>query len=238
MRAAAHAFIKEVICCKIVQANVLGTRPQATRNERTMTITEIILAAILIADFFFALTVVFVERKNPAAVWAWLLVLFFLPVIGFILYVFLGQNYRKKKMFRLKQEADEALKNLIELQKSELKKSEIPGLKDLPGVFRRMVLMLIQDSGSMLTTNNGIKAYTDGSEKFADLITAIRGARDHIHLEYYIWRRDRLSHEIREALTERAAAGVEVRVLCDGLGCARLPRHFFDELTSAGGQVA
>jgi cardiolipin synthase len=39
-------------------------------------------------------------------------------------------------------------------------------------------------------------------------------------------------------LTERALAGVEVRVLCDGLGCAKLPRNFFDGLKSAGGKIA
>ena len=101
-----------------------------------------------------------------------------------------------------------------------------------------MVLMLVEDSGSILTTNNQIKVYADGNEKFADLIAAIKAARDHVHLEYYIWRNDALSHEMREALTQRARAGVEVKLLCDGLGCARLPRHFFDELKNAGGQVA
>jgi cardiolipin synthase len=80
--------------------------------------------------------------------------------------------------------------------------------------------------------------YTDGTEKFADLIAAIKGARDHGHLEYYIWRRETLAHEMREALTERASAGVEVRVLCDGLGCARLPQDFFDDLRRAGGDIA
>jgi cardiolipin synthase len=202
-----------------------------------MSITDLILIAILISDLLFAITIVFFERKNSAAVWAWLLVLFFLPVVGFVLYVFLGQNYRKKKMFRIKEDADEALRTLIEQQKSELKTREIPALNHLSSVFRRMILMLIEDNGSMLSTNNQVKPYTDGSEKFADLIAAIKGARDHIHLEYYIWRDDALSHELRDVLTDRSSAGVEVRVLCDGLGCARLPRNFFCNLKSAGGQV-
>jgi Phosphatidylserine/phosphatidylglycerophosphate/cardiolipin synthases and related enzymes len=203
-----------------------------------MSITDLILIAILISDLLFAITIVFFERKNSAAVWAWLLVLFFLPVVGFVLYVFLGQNYRKKKMFQSKQDADEALRTLIEQQKSELKTREIPALNHLSSVFRRMILMLIEDNGSMLSTNNQVKPYTDGSEKFADLVAAIKGARDHVHLEYYIWRDDGLSHELRDVLTERASVGVEVRVLCDGLGCARLPRNFFCNLKSAGGQVA
>ena len=203
-----------------------------------MTITDLVLIAILVSDLLFAITIVFFERKSPATVWAWLLVLFFLPVVGFVLYVFLGQNYRKKKMFRMKQDADTTFKGLVELQKSELKASDVPATEHLSAAFRRMVLMLVEDNGSILTTNNQIKVYIDGKEKFCDLIAAIKGAHDHIHLEYYIWRNDTLSREIRESLTERARAGVEVKLLCDGLGCARLPIHFFDDLKRAGGQVA
>ena len=86
-----------------------------------MTITDLIYLAILISDLAFAISIVFFERKNPADVWAWLLVLFFLPVLGFILYLFLGQNYRKKKMFQLKQDEDTAFRKIVELHKSELK---------------------------------------------------------------------------------------------------------------------
>ena len=158
-----------------------------------MSITDLILIAILISDLLFAITIVFFERKNPATVWAWLLVLFFLPVVGFVLYVLIGQNYRKKKMFRMKQDADTAFMGLVELQKSELKASEIPATEHLSAAFRRMVLMLVEDNSSMLTTNNQIKVYTDGKEKFSDLFAAIKAAHDHIHLEYYIWRKDRKS---------------------------------------------
>jgi len=203
-----------------------------------MSITDFLLIVILVSDLIFAITIVFFDTKNPAEVWAWLLVLYFLPVLGFVLYIFFGQNYRKKKMFRLKHDADRAFMRLIELQKSELKASEIPATDHLSASFRRMVLMLIEDDASILTTNNQIKVYTDGSEKFADLIAAIKAARDHVHLEYYLWRNDALSHEMREVLTQRARAGVDVKLLCDGLGCAGLPPHFFDELKNVGGQVA
>ena len=229
--------IKEDICPENIQTAATARHCRLVLKE-DMSITDLVLIAILVSDLLFAITIVFFDRKNPANVWAWLLVLYFLPVVGFVLYIFLGQNYRKKKMFRLKQDADKALRRLIELQKSELKASDIPATDHLSAAFRRMVLMLVEDDGSILTTNNQIKVYTDGNEKFADLIAAIKAARDHVHLEYYIWRNDALSHEMREVLTQRARAGVEVKLLCDGLGCAHLSRHFFDELKNAGGQVA
>ncbi|MGZ4944504.1 MAG: cardiolipin synthase [Halobacteriota archaeon] len=203
-----------------------------------MTIVEVILLVIILSDLLFAITIVFFERKAPAAAWAWLMALFFLPVVGFVLYVFLGQNYRKKKMFHIKSEADQRLTKIIEAEKHELSVHDVPAMTGLPDVFRRMVLMLLENNNAVLTANNDVTIYTDGKEKFASLLSAIRGARDHVHLEYYIWRNDELSNELRAALTERAHAGVAVRLLCDGLGCARLPRDFFSELERAGGQVA
>jgi cardiolipin synthase len=83
----------------------------------------------------------------------------------------------------MKQDADTAFRNLVESQKSELT-SEIRATAHLSAGFRRMVLMLVEDSSSILTTNNQIKVYTDGARKFSDLIAAIKGAHDHIHLEY------------------------------------------------------
>ncbi len=203
-----------------------------------MTITEIILLVIILSDLLFAVIIVFFERKGPAAAWAWLLVLFFLPVVGFALYAFLGQNYRKKKMFHIKGDADQRLTKIIEAEKQELQTRDIPCITGLPDVFQRMVLMLFENNNAVLTASNDVTLYTDGKKKFASLLSAISGARDHVHLEYYIWRNDELSKKMRAALTERARAGVAVKLLCDGLGCARLPRDFFDELERAGGQVA
>ncbi|MGZ4912666.1 MAG: cardiolipin synthase [Halobacteriota archaeon] len=203
-----------------------------------MTITEVILYIILLSDLLFAITIVFFERKAPTAAWAWLMILFFLPVVGFILYVFLGQNYHKKKMFHIKSEADQTLTEIIEAQKHELRAQDISATIGLSDVFRRMVLMLLESNNAVLTARNDVTIFTDGKEKFKSVLSAIRGAQDHVHLEYYIWRNDDLSKEIRAALTERASAGVAVRLLCDGLGCARLPKDFFSELERAGGQVA
>ena len=203
-----------------------------------MSITEILLIVILVSDFVFAMTVVFWGKKSPTAIMAWLMVFYFLPVVGFILYLFLGQNYRKEKMFQIKKDVDQALIAFIKSQKSELKAQEITVTNHISCVLRQMILMLLENNDAALTTDSQVKIYTDGNDKFTDLISAIKGAHDHIHLEYYIWRDDRLSHEMRDALTGRARAGVEVRLLCDGLGCARLPRNFFNELKKSGGEVA
>lgn len=202
-------------------------------------IWDFLFLIIMLLNIIFVISVVFLERKNPSATLAWVMALVLLPVVGFILYLFLGQTYRKDKMFRVKQEEDQKLQDLIESEKKELKKdSDQVQVDQTDAALRRMILMLLEDSGAVITLNNEVRVYTDGKEKFADLIRDIKVATDFIHLEYYIWKNDGIGNDMRIALTERARAGIEVRLLCDGLGCAGLPRHFFDEFKKAGGKVA
>ncbi len=101
-----------------------------------------------------------------------------------------------------------------------------------------MALLLLQDNQALVTTNNQITPYTDGKAKFADLIEDINNARDHVHLEYFVLKDDGLGREIMKALTKKARAGVEVRLLVDGVGSGGLPSHFYNDLSAAGGKHA
>ena len=42
-----------------------------------------------------AIIVIFLEHKDAGPTWAWLMVLFFIPILGFILYLLFGQNLTK-----------------------------------------------------------------------------------------------------------------------------------------------
>lgn len=203
-----------------------------------MQIYELLLPIAFILNIIFAVSIVFVRRKNPASVPGWLLVLFLLPIVGCFLYLVFGQSYRKEKMFHIKHEADQKVTEEMAAQVQKIKSSAEKPDSRWTGAFRRMALLLLQDNHALITTNNQITPYTDGKTKFADLLEAIRNARDHVHMEYFILKDDGLGRDIMKALTERALAGVEVRLLVDGVGSGGLPRHFYDELTAAGGKHA
>jgi cardiolipin synthase len=203
-----------------------------------MQLYDLLLPIAFLLNIIFAVTIVFVRRKNPASVPGWLLVLFLLPIIGCFLYLVFGQSYRKEKMFHLKHEADQKVTEYMKAQIEEVKSKAGKLDNRWSGAFRRMALLLLQDNQALITTNNQITPYTDGKAKFADLLEAIRSARDHVHMEYFILKDDGLGRDIMKALTERARAGVEVRLLVDGMGGGGLPRHFYDELTAAGGKHA
>jgi cardiolipin synthase A/B len=78
----------------------------------------------------------------------------------------------------------------------------------------------------------------DGDEYFPRMLQAIRAAERTVNLTCYIWEPGEVSDAFFGALIERAEAGVEVRVMLDGLGCIRAPAEDIERLEKAGGSVA
>ncbi|NLL69704.1 MAG: cardiolipin synthase [Epulopiscium sp.] len=204
-----------------------------------MNLTEVILwflRNILFINILLAILIVFFERRNPTSVWAWLMILFFIPIVGFILYLFLGQDLRRKKMFKEKEEEDQ-MQNMIHIQEQSLYDNEFQFYDPELESFRDMVHFHLKSNNALYSSNNSVKILVDGDEKFHHLIESIRNAKQYIHMEYYIIRNDALGKEIVSLLAEKAAEGVEVKLLYDGMGCIWLPRKFFNPIIKAGGQV-
>ena len=83
-----------------------------------------------------------------------------------------------------------------------------------------------------------IDVFTNGENFYEAELTAIRNARRNISLEAYIFHRGEVAKRFLDALSERARAGVEVRVVIDWLGSFRITKHYFKPLTDDGGRVA
>jgi len=201
-------------------------------------LTNSIVLILFVLNILFAISLVFFERKNPSATLAWLAVLMFLPLLGFLLYLIFGQTFYKEKMFKVKAELDVKQKSLLKGQLEELQEYKTSPSDGELDKYLAMAHMLLVNDMALLTGNNKIQVYTDGNDKFNALLDVIKNATQHIHIEYYIIRNDALGKKIVAALVKKAKEGVEVRLIYDGQGCARLPRKFFKELTDAGGQVA
>src|SRR3546814_10833656 len=89
-----------------------------------------------------------------------------------------------------------------------------------------------------LESATSVYLLVDGGTTYQSLLEAVAGARHHVHLEYYIYAADRSGTLLRDALVERARAGVKVRVLHDAVGSSKCPRAFFAPLLEAGGELA
>lgn len=192
---------------------------------------------LFLINIVFSLLIIFFQRRNPTTVWAWLLLLYFIPGLGFILYLILGQNFRKDRMFKMK-EIEGEIKYAVRSQEESIYRKKLR-LRD-PELerFKRLILYNLNEGEAVLTDNNDIRIFTDGREKFQTLLSEMDHARNYIHVQYYIIRNDELWKEIEEVLARKARQGVEIRVLFDSMGCRSMRRSDWARMEKAGIKVA
>ena len=188
---------------------------------------------IIILNIIFIILLIFFERKDPTATWAWLLILTLIPVLGFILYLFLGLTPKKRKVFQRKQKEDELKKYDRKLIAAELNKR----MKDFDHLEQSIIRLAFENDLPAGLGYNKLKIYTSGREKFDDLFEDIRNAEKFIHVNYYIINNDQLGDRFLDLLTKKAKEGVEVRLLYDRMGCRNLSRYAIFKLEDAGGEV-
>lgn len=193
---------------------------------------------VLITMFFLlnllsALSLIFIERKEPTTTWAWLIILIVLPGIGLILYLLLGQNLSRQKIFREKKLADKIKRYKL------ISKHELPNFdSEINENYEDLILMNYNHSGAIYTTGNQVKTYINGEDKFRDLFNDIKAAKRFIHIEYYIFRYDELGRALIKELHEKTKDGVEVRLVIDGMGSKRITKKIIKEIESYGIKVA
>ncbi len=172
--------------------------------------------------------VIILQRRSPVATLAWVLVLIFLPLIGLLVYRVIGPlRLERKKLKRSASrravaEAMAALADVGEDSEEHLQLARVG--------------MQLGEASPLRARE--IDVYLDGVTNYAAILAAIAAAQHHVHLEYYIWEPDKIGTLLRDALIERARAGVKVRMLVDGTGSSRLKRRFLRPLKDAGVEVA
>ncbi|MBN8208172.1 cardiolipin synthase [Bacillus sp. NTK071] len=202
-----------------------------------MEIPSILLGILFVLNLVFAVIVIFLERKDAGATWAWLMVLFFIPFLGFIMYLFFGQNLSRRRLFDWDNIKKVGIEDLIEEQVSEIKSGIYPFRHEEIARHKDLIYMHLVNDDAVLTQDNSIRVFTDGEEKFDSLLDDLSQAKDHIHFQYYIFQKDNLGRKIVQKLAQKARDGVKVRVLYDEMGSRKTRKRFFRELIEAGGEV-
>jgi len=93
------------------------------------------------------------------------------------------------------------------------------------------------NADSPLVLGNRLVLLQDGPATYRAMFAAIAGARDHINLETYIFEDDDIGQEFADRLLERQAAGVQVNLIYDSVGCLNTPKEFFARLSAGGIRV-
>ncbi len=92
-------------------------------------------------------------------------------------------------------------------------------------------------TGARITHNNSIEPIPNGNNFYEAELDAIQKAQSSVNLEAYIFQRGDMSRRFLAALTERARAGVQVRLVVDAMGSFSTPKRYFKELRNAGGKM-
>lgn len=202
------------------------------------TIVTNFLTLLFVVDFIIALTIIFLERKNPSATLAWIMILFLLPVAGIVFYFLFSQNISRQKIFKLSKLEEEIMENALQDQIEEIKTGNFDFSNRESRTWRDLIRMNQTYGKAFLTQDNKISIITDGAEMHNKLLDDIKNAKSTINIMSFIIKNDNIGKQLLNALTERARAGVEVRLLIDAIGGRQILDFTIAELRQAGGRVA
>ena len=163
---------------------------------------------------------IFLEGKNPDRTVLWLLVLAFFPIGGILLYMLLGPDLKRLKN-----------RKLFKPVKS------YPGItayRPIPKAVKKTSVLACRNSSSDVLEHGEAEILIDGEETFSAIKRELSAALRYIHIEYFIFKDDKIGCEIADILCERAGQGVKVRMAVDGVGTRRLGRQMLGRFKSAG----
>ena len=178
------------------------------------------------------------DKRDPGKSWAWLAAIIMLPVVGFVLYMVFGRNHRKEKLYSRKEIADLEIQ-METLSARQLYELNSPLFEHRPEIrkYKEIITLLLNNNKSLLTARNKVTILHNGSETFPVILQALQKAKTFIHMEYYIFKKDRIGREVANVLMEKAREGVEVRFIYDDVGSWGLSPKFLKRMKKAGVKV-
>ena len=168
-----------------------------------VTVSDCIMDNLFIINIFLSLIIVFFQRRSPQTVWTWLLLMYFIPILGFVLYLVIGQDFHKSRMFKAK-EIEGELKYAVRRQEETIYHKRLRLANPEMNRFKDLILYNLEAGEAVLTDNNDIRIYTDGKAKFRALIDEMKQAQKYIFLEYFIIEKGQMWNNILQILRQNS----------------------------------
>ena len=191
-------------------------------------VLTIIIVILYIYTTLGTILVLLLENRNPAKSLSWVLVLLFLPVVGMFFYLLLGQDYRKTKIISEKSIRRVTDRPVASFDISKLDRTLMDDNQ------LNLVKLLYRNNEAAGYAFNKIDVFSDGETTFESIFEAIRNAKDHIHIEFFIFDDDKISNKLRELLIQKADEGVRIRMIYDYWGSFKLSKKYIKSLRSSG----
>ena len=192
----------------------------------TSTVVSMILKVLSIVVIF----VVINSRQNPSYKLAWVVPILMFPVFGGLMFVIFGTRRPTKRLRRRLNDSWAMLKPYIGENEEVLKKLK----KENASVYGQ-ALYLKKFADAPMWQNTQTTYFKSGEENFPYIIEELKKAKNFIFMEYFIIAEGRMWNTILDILKEKAAAGLDVRLLYDDVGCLRLlPFGYYETIRSFG----
>ncbi len=179
-----------------------------------------------------ALVVIYIlnEKSNPSFKLAWVIPVLVIPVFGTFLYLFVQFQIGTKWINRRLKDAGDETSPYLEQNPITEKR-----LKKVSRDKANLAVYLKNCGGFPVCQNTSVRYFPLGDAMFPEFKQQLKNARKFIFMEYFIIERGKMWGEILEILEEKAAQGVEVRVMYDGMCCMMLlPYHYPQVLEKKG----
>lgn len=189
------------------------------------------LSALYIYMIVAIIIAILLDNRDPVKSLAWITILVLLPVVGIVLYVFFGHDFRKQKIITKK-----SVRNIKNRPIPVCDTSKVD-MQALTPQQQHLIQLLMKVGEAPVYAGSKIDVYADGEATFEAMFSAIEQAQKHIHIEFFIFEDDRVSNRLRKLLIQKAQEGVRVRMIYDYLGSWRLPKSYIRSLRNAGAYV-
>ena len=200
-------FSRTVVTALLIVIQVAWLAALLLRLGNSLPAIQTVLRILSLVAILFVIK----SDMNPSYKIGWILLIAVLPILGGLMYVIFG-NKRPTKYMR------EMLRAQLEKSEEYLGTQEsITG--ELDGGAAGLFKYLEGSAGYPTAKNTTVRYYRVGEEMYADLLPELEKAEKFIFLEYFIIRPGEMWDGVLEILKRKAAAGVDVRIIYDDMGC-------------------
>jgi len=171
---------------------------------------------LYLLNTFFILFIAIWEVRRPAKALNWIIIVLFLPVIGFWLYLSISNP------------------KFIHRKRLTCSKNESNKLPETFGASASVIANALRHFTVNGLRMGQVQVFNNGIAKYDQLLVSLQKAQETIDLEYFIYRNDQIGNRITELLIEKALNGVQVRFMRDSLGSYKFPREKIRQMVEAG----
>jgi len=198
---------------------------------------SITVSTIGILLIFGAILVILNDNQDSGRKIAWILIITILPVIGLLMYIVFGMNFRKPGFFQYR---NRRFLDIFEEKASKETKDLLFGTAEEGSIrpeYQSLSRLLKKDSGLTVTDNNEVEIITSGGRKLEALVNDLLAAKHHIHFEYFYFLKDDGSRKIKNLLMQKAREGVKVRFIHENIANITIWPGYYNEMKEAGVEV-